>query len=712
MEGITIMKKRNFSLQLKLSITILLFSLCPLILVSTIFINFTTKSIISEQESASNKQLEMFNNNIDSIFEDLLNNINGFANQALIKQADDSLTSYLNNNGHTKMTPSKNGDVEKAIYQRFKEFGETHPNYQYVYMGTQTGGYVQYPEGYMDGSYDPRQRSWYPNALKNPDKAVLGSPYYFATDDIVIMGGSQALKDSNGNIIGVVALDMSLDKITELVEKAGKDAKGYFTIIDDSGTIIADPNNNANNFKNVVEVYGSEVSELILSGANYKEIELNNNSYFIKSLKSDNTNWTYVALLDKDSMLRPITRLVKLAIAIVSIISILAVLIGIIISKKISKPIKEVSQAANKIADGDFYVEIHTKSSGEVGELIESFKRIGVTLIEYKEYIQEISYILNRIAQGNIYFELKQEYIGEFSKIKNSLLNISENLSFTLTNVKTSSEQIATASDQVAAGAQALAQGATEQASSIEELSSTIAEISQQIKNTANNAELANTEAMSTGEIVENSNDKMQEMKIAMNNIDTKSVEISRIIRTIEDIAFQTNILALNAAVEAARAGNAGKGFAVVADEVRSLAQKSAAAANNTTALIEETVLAVKCGSKIVDSNAQLMLNVVEGSNKVREFVNEIARASKEQSDAVSQITIGVDQISAVIQNNSATAEESAAASEELSSQAQLLQKHIGQFRLQDDDTNYNFDEFINIQDDTMGSSMGATSKY
>lgn len=232
------------------------------------------------------------------------------------------------------MTPSKNGDTERAIYQRFKEFGETHPNYQYVYMGTPSGGYVQYPEGNMDGPYDPRHRSWYPVALENTYEAVLGQPYYFATDDIVIIGGSKALKDNNGKVIGVVALDISLDKITELVEQAGKDAKGYFIIVDDSGTIIADPSNKDNNFKNVQEVYGSEINTLILSGANYDEVNVNNKPYLIKSLKSNNTNWSYVALLDKDIMLNPITNLVKLAFTITSIISILAILIGILISRR------------------------------------------------------------------------------------------------------------------------------------------------------------------------------------------------------------------------------------------------------------------------------------------------------------------------------------------------------------------------------------------
>lgn len=699
------MKKMNFSLKTKLSIIILLFSLCPLILVSAIFINFTGKSIMSEQERASNKQLEMFNSNIDSIIDELMNNTSGFANEATIKQADGSLTNYINNNGIKQMTPSKNGGVEQEIFQRFKEFGETHSNYQYVYMGVESGGYVQYPEGKMDGPFDPRQRPWYPLALNNPDKAVLGEPYYFATDDIVILGASQALKDANGNVIGVVALDMSLDKITEMVDKAGVNTKGHFIVVDKSGTIIADPSNSNNNFKNVEEAYGNELSNLILSGADFDEVEVDNKAYLVKSIESEKTNWRYVALLDKEDILSPITDLIRLEMIIISIVSLLAVLFGIITSQKISKPIKEVSEAANKIAGGDFYVQLQTKVSGEVGELVDSFKRIGITLVEYKEYIQEIANILNQIAQGNLCFELKQEYIGEFSKVKDSLLNISENLSQTIENVKSSSEQIAMASSQVASGAQSLAQGTTEQASSIEEFSATIADISMQIKNTANNADLANREVVSTSEEVINSNSQMQEMKLAMNNINAKSAQISKIIKTIEDIAFQTNILALNAAVEAARAGSAGKGFAVVADEVRNLAQKSADAAKNTTMLIEETVQAVERGSQIVDITAQSMINVVAGSDQVRDFVNDIARTSKEQSDAVSQILIGVEQISSVIQSNSATAEESAAASEELSSQADLLKQHVNQFQIQKD-VSIHFHKSTKTQDNTIESSQ------
>ncbi|MEG2769394.1 MAG: methyl-accepting chemotaxis protein, partial [Oscillospiraceae bacterium] len=248
------------------------------------------------------------------------------------------------------------------------------------------------------------------------------------------------------------------------------------------------------------------------------------------------------------------------------------------------------------------------------------------------------------------------------------------------------SEQVASGSDQVSSGAQALSQGATEQASSIEELSATIQAVSNQIKDNANNAKMASELSSMAGKEVQNGNEHMQSMIVAMEDISSTSNKIGKIIKTIDDIAFQTNILALNAAVEAARAGSAGKGFAVVANEVRNLAGKSAEAAKNTTSLIESSINAVANGTKIADETAMSLKVVVEKSNLVLQKVEEIAEASAEQANSVVQITTGVDQISAVIQTNSATAEESAAASEELSSQSQMLKDLVGKFTLREVD--------------------------
>ena len=236
--------------------------------------------------------------------------------------------------------------------------------------------------------------------------------------------------------------------------------------------------------------------------------------------------------------------------------------------------------------------------------------------------------------------------------------------------------------EQVSSGAQTLSQGATEQASTIEELAATISEISQQINDTAQNAAQASDHMNTVGSEAEESKRRMQKMLGAIGDIKNSADEIGKIIKTIEDIAFQTNILALNAAVEAARAGSAGKGFAVVADEVRNLANKSQEASKSTSVLIENALQAVANGTSIADETAQSLVSVVEGVDGVRETIELISGASNEQAIAISQVTQGIDQVSSVVQTNSATAEESAAASEELSGQAQMLKELVSQFRL------------------------------
>ena len=240
-------------------------------------------------------------------------------------------------------------------------------------------------------------------------------------------------------------------------------------------------------------------------------------------------------------------------------------------------------------------------------------------------------------------------------------------------------------SDQVSSGAQALSQGATEQASSVEELAASINEISNNINQTAQQAQDASDKSMQVGEKAGESNNRMHDMLQAMADINASSGEIGKIIKTIEDIAFQTNILALNAAVEAARAGAAGKGFAVVADEVRNLASKSAEASKNTAVLIENSLQAVENGKRIADETAQSLEVVISDIQEASSLMGSIAKAATDQAESISQITLGIDQISSVVQTNSATAEESAAASEELSGQAQILNELVRKFRLDTD---------------------------
>lgn len=371
------------------------------------------------------------------------------------------------------------------------------------------------------------------------------------------------------------------------------------------------------------------------------------------------------------------------AILIVAVVSfLLAIGLGGWITLSVIRPVKKLNEVTQQLVEGNLDAELDVTSRDEIGQLAGSMNKLTQRLKTYIDYINEITFVLGELGNGNLRFEFHYAFEGEFARVKNALEHTAEMLRGTLNDISTAADQVASGSDQVSTGAQTLSQGATEQASSIEELAATISDMVSQIDANAKNAVEAGDITQQAETRVMESNTYMDQMVAAMDNISIRSNEIGKIIKTINDIAFQTNILALNAAVEAARAGSAGKGFAVVADEVRNLAQKSADAAKNTTSLIEETMQAVSNGMKIANETASSLQVVVENVKKVDTMVGDISSASVQQANQAQQISLGVEQISAVVQTNSATAEESAAASEELSAQAQMLKDHVGRFHM------------------------------
>lgn len=361
------------------------------------------------------------------------------------------------------------------------------------------------------------------------------------------------------------------------------------------------------------------------------------------------------------------------------IIIVITLLVGITARTSIMKPIGLITEAFEKVNNGSLSVKIDYAAEDELGKLA---KQLDRTIRRWKSVIDILIGNFELFAQGDLNVEIRQEFAGDFAPLKTNLINIAETMSETLSQISQASNQVTFGAQQMANASQTLAEGATNQASSVQELSASLHEISTHVKASATNAQQANTRASEIGRYIDHSNTQMNEMTKAMDVIADKSNEIGKIIKTIDNIAFQTNILALNAAVEAARAGAAGKGFAVVADEVRNLASKSAEAAKETTDLIKETIEAVAHGSKIADETATSMEDVVRGTSSIMGLISGIANASNEQATSIAQINQGVEQISSVVQNNSATSEESAATAEELLGQAEMLKELISNFKL------------------------------
>lgn len=380
---------------------------------------------------------------------------------------------------------------------------------------------------------------------------------------------------------------------------------------------------------------------------------------------------------------RVVFKAILILIGVFVVLLIGSVLMGINLVRGIKRPIEELVDVCNKMSQGEVNQDIEYESRDELGVLSD---RLRYTCKGLHGVIADLTYLMDEMADGNFNIRTKVEelYIGDFRPILDSIRKMNIHLSSTLSKINDAADQVASGAEQVSSGAQGLSQGATEQASSVEELAATINEISAQVKDTADNAKEAKGQVADAGRELTRSNESMEEMMSAMGEISAKSSEIGKIIKTIEDIAFQTNILALNAAVEAARAGEAGKGFAVVADEVRNLASKSAEAAKNTTVLIEGSIEAVDDGTKIAEQTASAIYATVDSTKKAVETVEKISEAAAQQAESVAEVTQGVDQIASVVQTNSATAEESAAASEELSGQSQLLKGLVSRFQLRE----------------------------
>lgn len=369
-----------------------------------------------------------------------------------------------------------------------------------------------------------------------------------------------------------------------------------------------------------------------------------------------------------------------LILILIVLVSIMQVITLIVTRVKLLRPIAVIEQEMEDIANGNLTSEFTLEAdTSEIGRLIYAIHNTRATL---QLYIGDISKKLTQMAEGNLDLKVDTQYAGDFSPIQHALETILGSLNDTLGQINTSAEQVSVGASQVSNGAQALAAGSTEQASSVEELATSVEAVAKQAEDNSSNVVIANDYVGRAGAGVSAGNEHMEQLTQAMREIGSCSNEIVSITKTIEDIAFQTNILALNAAIEAARAGSAGKGFAVVADEVRSLAAKSAEAANQTAQLIEKSVNTVSKGTQITAQTAKILQEVGENAQKVTESFDKIEQATAEQTAAIEQIRLGLNQISSVVQTNAATAEENSATSEEMSAQSALLRDEVGKFKL------------------------------
>lgn len=539
------------------------------------------------------------------------------------------------------------------------------------------------PEG-----FDATSRDWYKKAF-DTNSTIITAPYIDTATGAMIVTVASPIYE-NGNLMGVFGCDITLDYIIDLVSEMQLTENGVPVLIDGDGSIMLHGNDalgpRLENGEAVITSvsdaggdYGAVVSALsngIYMGKN-KDFD-GTEKYFLFT-KLSSADWTVGYVCPKNDIDGSLNGL-----AVIYIILTLVFLAGgtVVVSAVVKaqlKPLRKINLAAEKIAAGDLSAQFDYSSDDSVGTLCNNFARCTDMT---RHYISDISEKLDRLADGDFTVSVTEDYIGDFAPIKKSMTNIIASMRNILNNIEVASGQVNLGAANVAQSSTLLAEGVFDQTENLKKLNSDIAVIIEKVKDSDKNAEEARRLAAGAMDKLRLSSDEMNKLLGAMSQISEMSAETAKIIKTIDDIAFQTNILALNASVEAAKAGAAGKGFTVVADEVRNLAGKSAEAAKRTSKLINETAEAVASGAALADSTAKALSDAVEDTARVDENIGRISDSAKEQSEFMDSVFSGINAISQVVSSTSDNAQSGAASSEELSGQASMLSQLVSEFKL------------------------------
>ncbi len=584
--------------------------------------------------SDSSTKISQTDERLDDTFHAFAENLNYATGLAQVKAADESLTNYLT---HGDMTADGHGPVESTIFDGFKLFGESHSNMRYFYLGTKWGGYVQWPiESFPGGHFDPRVRPWYQLAMATPDKVVRPEPYPNESGQGgICISFAKALKNPQGEIIGVVGADITLDAFGNAINSMHFGKTGYVIVTDKSGKILMDPRDKTHVFKELKSL-GDGYQQLADAPDGLSTADLDGKAYRAYVYTSPRNGWKYFAIVPNGEVMAAANRLTFMFIGSGLAVLAIALAITIALGRRVTSPLRHLAGSMFEIAAGD----------GDMTRRLpqDSHDEVGLLATQFNAFVEKLHGVLVKVMASSQEFEV--------------------------------------AAGEVSTGNGDLSARTEQQAASIQQTAATMEQLAHTVRDTAEQAKNVNNVATGAAQTARQGNEAVSTAAQTMGTAVEQSERIEGIVAMIEGIAFQTNILALNAAVESARAGESGRGFAVVASEVRNLAQRSSNAAKEIKVLLDASVQNVRAGAEQVNRAGRTIAELTDAIGNVATITGEISASAQEQSRAIDEINQAVSLMDQSTQQNAALVEEIAAASQSLKAQGRELHTTVSFFKL------------------------------